>query len=659
MFKNNLSIGARMAITAILAASVLLAAAFAVSAVVTLRGQHARADGELRGGAARVADAISSAQRSLQRLADNQHRLFVGLMPGNDWTLAPAADGGKQPVLSLGKTPYNGNTAQVDRFAEITGGVATVFAATGDDFVRVTTSVKKEDGSRAVGTFLGKQHPAHALLMSGQDYSGRATLFGKPYMTRYEPIKSGNKVIGVLFVGVLIGDDLAALSKLMNSTRVLDTGKVYAVNLKPGAEYGSLFGLDPMPAGGKADPAVPAVKAFLDRLQALPAAGGSFESNWAMHELKQHDDSQSYFAVVEPSWNWAVVAEVDGDEIAALSREILAPMVVSLLVALAAMAAVIVWIAHRAVTRPIGELQDALVPFASGDLSRVFQSDRRDEIGVLVRKMEEARVKLSGAIDTVRVGTDSINTASREIATGNADLSARTEQQASNLQQTAASMEQMTAAVKQSADTAQQASSLAAGATAVAEKGGAVVDKVVSTMDQITASSKRIADITGVIDSIAFQTNILALNAAVEAARAGEQGRGFAVVASEVRNLAQRSAQAAREIKSLIQESVGEVQTGSQLANEAGATMTAIVAQVKQVTELIGHITNSTLEQSDGIGQVNQAVTQLDQMTQQNSALVEQSAAAAASMREQADRLQQAVAVFKVSQGASTATALA
>ena len=654
MLKNNLSIGARMAITAILAATVLLAAAFAVSAVATLQGTQARADSELRSGVARVADAISSAQRSLQRLADNQHRLFVGLMPGSDWSLAAATDG-KQPVLSLGKTPYNGTTAQVDRFAEITGGVATVFAAAGDDFVRVTTSVKKEDGSRAVGTFLGKQHPAPALLVSGKDYSGRATLFGKPYMTRYEPIKAGDKVIGALFVGVLIGDELAALSKMMAETRVLDEGKVYAVNMKPGAEYGSLFGVTPLPAGGKADPAVPEVKAMLDRLQALPAAGGSFESKWALHELKLHEDTQSYFAVLEPAWNWAVVAEVDSDEIAALSRGILAPMVISLLVALAAMAVVILWIARRAVTRPIGELKDSLVHFANGDLSRPFRSTRTDEIGVLVREMEQVRVKLAGAIDTVRVGTDSINTASREIATGNADLSARTEQQASNLQQTAASMEQMTAAVKQSADTAQQARSLAAGATAVAEQGGAVVGKVVTTMDQITASSRRIADITSVIDSIAFQTNILALNAAVEAARAGEQGRGFAVVATEVRNLAQRSAQAAREIKSLIQESVGEVQAGSQLANDAGATMAAIVAQVKQVTELIGHITNSTLEQSDGIGQVNQAVTQLDQMTQQNSALVEQSAAAAASMREQADRLLQAVAVFKVDRRAADA----
>jgi methyl-accepting chemotaxis protein len=227
-------------------------------------------------------------------------------------------------------------------------------------------------------------------------------------------------------------------------------------------------------------------------------------------------------------------------------------------------------------------------------------------------------------------------------------LSSRTEQQASNLQQTAASMEQMTSVVNQNAETARQANQLAMGATQVAAKGGAVVGEVVTTMDAITASSRKIADIIGVIDGIAFQTNILALNAAVEAARAGEQGRGFAVVAAEVRTLAQRSAQAAREIKGLIGESVDKVETGSRLVADAGQTMGEIVQQVKRVSDLIGEITSATLEQSNGIGQVNQAVTQLDQMTQQNAALVEQSAAAAQSLRDQASHLTDAVAVFKL-----------
>jgi methyl-accepting chemotaxis protein len=285
---------------------------------------------------------------------------------------------------------------------------------------------------------------------------------------------------------------------------------------------------------------------------------------------------------------------------------------------------------------------------AHGDLTRAVPVAAGDSTSLLAYLNQ-----MRGALDQMMVGlratVNEMNIASREIAVGNLDLSSRTEQQASNLQQTAASMEEMNSALKQSADAARQASQLAGRATAVAEKGGVVVGEVITTMDEITASSRKIGDIIGVIDGIAFQTNILALNAAVEAARAGEQGRGFAVVAGEVRTLAQRAAQAAREIKALIGASVDKVETGSRLVDDAGGTMREIVDQVKRVSDLIAEITSSTLEESSGIGQVNQAITQLDQMTQQNAALVEQSAAAAQSLREQADRLAQAVSVFKLS----------
>ena len=248
----------------------------------------------------------------------------------------------------------------------------------------------------------------------------------------------------------------------------------------------------------------------------------------------------------------------------------------------------------------------------------------------------------------VRASAGSVTVASDEIATGNQDLSARTEQAASNLQQTASAMEELTATVRNSADSARQANQLAASAAEVAQRGGSVVSQVVSTMDEINASSKKIADIIGVIDGIAFQTNILALNAAVEAARAGEQGRGFAVVASEVRSLAQRSAEAAKEIKGLIGASVERVETGARLVADAGQTMGEIVGSVQRVSDVIGEITAASGEQSDGIGQVNTAVTQLDQMTQQNAALVEQSTAAAESLRQQAQRLAQALAGFRL-----------
>jgi methyl-accepting chemotaxis protein len=302
----------------------------------------------------------------------------------------------------------------------------------------------------------------------------------------------------------------------------------------------------------------------------------------------------------------------------------------------------------RSVTRPLQEAVAAARIIADNDLSHTLDSHRKDELGELLRALGQMQTALRHMVGQVRASTDSISTASSEIATGNQDLSARTEQTASNLQQAASSMEQLTGTVKQSADSARQANQLAASAAEVAARGGEVVAKVVSTMDEINASSKKIADIIGVIDGIAFQTNILALNAAVEAARAGEQGRGFAVVAGEVRNLAQRSAQAAREIKGLIGASVEKVESGSKLVGDAGHTMQEIVGSVQRVTDIIGEITAAASEQSDGIGQVNSAVTQLDQMTQQNAALVEESAAAAESLKEQAQRLAQVVGTFRL-----------
>jgi methyl-accepting chemotaxis protein len=320
------------------------------------------------------------------------------------------------------------------------------------------------------------------------------------------------------------------------------------------------------------------------------------------------------------------------------------------LLALAATGAAIgaaVWMQRRIVTdlQRASTLADGV---AHGDLRVNAHTDRQDEVGDLLRSLGSMAAQLQRSMRSVMESSESIRTASAEIATGNQDLSVRTEQTASNLQQAASSMEQLTGTVRQSADSARQANQLANSAAEVAQRGGSVVSQVVSTMNDINASSKKIADIIGVIDGIAFQTNILALNAAVEAARAGEQGRGFAVVAGEVRSLAQRSAAAAKEIKGLIGASVDKVEGGSRLVADAGRTMSEIVSSVQRVSDIIGEITAAASEQSDGIGQVNGSVNQLDQMTQQNAALVEQSAAAAESLKEQASRLAQVVGTFKL-----------
>ena len=313
----------------------------------------------------------------------------------------------------------------------------------------------------------------------------------------------------------------------------------------------------------------------------------------------------------------------------------------------------------RAICRPMDRLVDVARRIGDGDLDVDVDTSRADEIGSVQRALAAMRDALRGIVGQVRQSAESIQVASTEVASGNTDLSHRTEQTASNLQQTASSLQQLTANVRQSADAAAQANQLAASAQTVAQRGGDVVSQVVSTMDEINTSSKRIADIIGTIDGIAFQTNILALNAAVEAARAGEQGRGFAVVASEVRSLAQRSAEAAREIKTLIGTSVEKVETGARLVQDAGSTMGEIVASVQRVTDVIGEITAAAAEQSEGIGQVNGAVANLDQMTQQNAALVEESAAAAESLKDQAQRLTQSMQVFRLSGSAAYTSAAA
>jgi methyl-accepting chemotaxis protein len=302
------------------------------------------------------------------------------------------------------------------------------------------------------------------------------------------------------------------------------------------------------------------------------------------------------------------------------------------------------------IVRPLNRAISVADAVSAGDLTTDINPEGSDEVAHMQRSLGDMVISLRKVVTTVRIGVDSVAVASGQIATGNQDLSNRTEQQASNLEQTAASMEQLSSTVKQNTESARQANQLAAAASEVAGRGGQAVGQVVDTMGQIQASSRKIAEIIGVIDGIAFQTNILALNAAVEAARAGEQGRGFAVVAGEVRNLAQRSAQAAREIKSLIADSVDKVESGSRQVTEAGKTMKDLVIQVRRVTDLLGEIASATLEQNSGIGLVNNAVNQLDQMTQQNAALVEQSAAAATSLREQAGQLAQAVAIFKLGQ---------
>jgi methyl-accepting chemotaxis protein len=333
-----------------------------------------------------------------------------------------------------------------------------------------------------------------------------------------------------------------------------------------------------------------------------------------------------------------------------------AGVVLMVLLSMALAAGLGFWIT-RQITKPIAFAVKAAEGFAQGDLATALNARGTDEPAQLLHAMESMRTSLAGVVSSVRQGSEGVATASAEIAQGNHDLSARTEQQASALEETAASMEELSSTVKQNADSARQANQLAMTASTVAIKGGEVVGQVVETMKGINESSRKISDIISVIDGIAFQTNILALNAAVEAARAGEQGRGFAVVASEVRSLAGRSADAAKEIKSLINASVERVEHGTSLVDQAGVTMTEVVSSIKRVTDIMGEISAASNEQSLGVSQVGEAVSQMDQTTQQNAALVEQMAAAASSLKSQAQELVQVVSVFNLGSGFQALTA--
>jgi methyl-accepting chemotaxis protein len=654
---SNLKVGTKIslfafALTSVILASLILAIGYTTSTLVEKRAFDQIAKVE-QGVVNMIAIFNQTADSDVSRFS----KLLASSFPG-EFTLDPvrtvAIAGKPVPVLKNGATDLNLEFSVLDAFTAHTGVTATVFVKSGEDFVRISTSVKKENGERAVGTMLDRAHPGYPVLMSGAVYSGSATLFGKPYITKYVPIKDkAGQVIGVLYVGVDISSDMATLKQRIKAIVLGKTGNFYVVNVAPGKDFGTLV-IDPAQEGQnvlarKDDAGNAYMKDIIDKKQGLlqyrPAGEGS-----------AHRDKAIVYTTFK-EWNWLVAGELYTDEITDEIVQLNYRYMGFGLAALLLLSGLLLIAVRAIVTKPLAMASKAAAQLAAGDLTAQLAVSNKDEIGQLMQAMNGISNSLSQVVGSIRDGADKLADGSSEIASGNLDLSARTEQQAASLEETASSMEELTSTVKHNSDNARHANQLAVSASDVAAKGGAVVAQVVETMDSINASSRKIVDIISVIDGIAFQTNILALNAAVEAARAGEQGRGFAVVASEVRSLAQRSAAAAKEIKSLIGDSVDKVDAGSKLVASAGATMDDIVVSVRSVTDIMAEITAASQEQSAGIEQVNIAIGQMEQVTQQNAALVEEAAAAAGALQDQAARLAEVVSVFRTN--ASQAPALA
>ena len=648
----NWNVGTKISAFSFMLVGVLLSALIVTITLTTASMLEERATQNMQNELKGVVNTVELFNRTVSSEAVSFGKIFATEFTGafEADPSQPVEIGGKQvPALTHAGKVLNLDFSAPDRFSAQTGGNATIFVADGEDFVRVATSVKKENGERAVGTQLDRASPAYAALKDGKVYVGLAKLFGKQFITQYEPVKNAaGKIVGALYVGVDITKDVVALKERIRAIKIGDTGYFYVLSATPGKTYGELLVhptregdniLESRSADGHAF-----VKEILEKKTGLIAYDWQNPGETAMREKIV---AFTWFK----DWNWVVAGGTYRDEITQEASRLRNQYILFGLVALSVFAAILYAFVRATITRPLAVARDAAARIAEGDLTVRIERRRNDEIGLLLDAMNGISSKLSTVVGQVRVGAEQIASASNEISTGNLDLCARTERQAGSLATTSSSMSELTETVRQNAEHARQANTLALTASNIAQKGGSMVAQVVETMESINQSSRKISDITGVIDGIAFQTTILALNAAVEAARAGEQGRGFAVVASEVRNLAQRSAAAAREIKTLIAASSSEVDNGRELVSKAGATMTEVLASVERVTTIMADITAASQEQSSGIEQVNRAIGEMDETTQHNAALVEEASAAAQAMQDQAAELARAVRLFRLDEG--------
>ncbi|MFC0168887.1 Cache 3/Cache 2 fusion domain-containing protein [Pseudoduganella danionis] len=647
---KNLNVGSKITVFTFGLLSAMLAIILSLINLSTARMLEQRAQANVADTLNGISNTVEVFHSAMTDEASRFARIFASHFAQGQFTLDAASTveiaGKPTPTLQFAGKTLNMDFSLPDKFTADTGVVATIFAAQGEDFVRVSTSLKKENGERAVGTQLDHSHPSYPLLRAGNSYSGLATLFGKQYITQYDPVKdSSGKVIGVLFIGLDIGHNLNMLKAKIKQIRIGESGYVYVINAAAGKKQGEELIHPTLEGQNVLELQTHDGRYFIKEM--LAAKTGSITYPWAEKEGAAPREKMISFNTFGP-WNWLIAGGTYTEEITREAQQLRNHYALIGVVALLVFAVMLYLLVRTVVTRPLALAEQAAGQIAAGDLNVHLVVQNQDEIGKLLGALNGISQNLSAVVGQVRQGAEQVTSASAEIAAGNLDLSQRTEAQASRLEKTAQSMEHLSNAVNQNADNAGEAKQMAVAASQIAVQGGEVVAQVVETMGSITASSRKIADIISVIDGIAFQTNILALNAAVEAARAGEQGRGFAVVASEVRNLAQRSAAAAKEIKALIEDSVGKVEVGSTQVAAAGATMAQVVQSVRRVTDIMAAISNASDEQRGGIREVHEAIAEMDQVTQQNAALVEEAAAAAHALQDQSHALEDVVRIFRI-----------
>ena len=568
----------------------------------------------------------------------NYTRLFQSFLPkrfSRDESARIQVGEFSTPTLRAGLKTLNLDQVAVDDFFDRTGAVTTIFVRDGEDFIRIATSLKKEDGSRAIGTKLDASGAPWRSVSKGETYRGLATLFGHRYITQYQPVKDdGGNVIAILFVGVQIDNQYALMRDKVLARRLGDSGSFFVLNGTPGSSQGKYL-FDKHNEGK-----LPDWNAQVQQQLLTQPAG--------LLEITHEGETRLLAWQQLPGWNWIIAGEVSRASLLAPINHSRNLFMVTGLVLVLLFAVGFVLYSRRAITRPLQQVIHLAEQYAAGNLQAHLDSRRHDEIGQLVGAINGIGDGLEKVVSQVRVAARDISSGTDSIAAGSSSISEQIGRQASSVEETSASMEQFGATVAQTAANVRQAMALVSEAASTVSHGGTTVARSVETMSEIRVASQSIADITHVIESIAFQTNILALNAAVEAARAGEHGKGFAVVAAEVRALAQRSANAAKEIDGLIASSIDKVAAGHALSEQTRDAMNHIVSHIEQVKTLMGEINIAAQEQAAGIGQVNLAMNHISQATHQSSDMISQSESTAHHLSQKGHHLTQLVSIFRL-----------